>query len=588
MSETSLRKALQDLTVAQLRGLIRCLREPAPKGPKAVLVDFLHGRLKRKSVIEKIVGALTSLEVSALAEAVYHGKGTLDLERFRAKYGKVPKALGTLELRPGFNAPPAIMVLVYGGYSDYWVPREFHQALRALLDRPASVAIDAVEHLPKTVRRRRLTVFDAEQVALQELGPVLRLVQQGGLKLTARRQLPTKGAFERLSGALVGGDHYPDASRTRYEQAGPIRAFAWPQLLLAGKLATIRDGRLAVTANGRKALGRAPAETLKSLWKAWLKWQRFDEFSRIDSIRGQHHGPGGLSDVIERRQVLARALTRCPVGEWVGVEDFLRFMQVEGFAFEVCEDPWDLYVEDRRYGSLGYDGFHGWNVLQKRYVLAFLFEYTATLGLVDLACVHPTAAECDYDLWGADFLPFLSRYDGLEFFRLNAHGAWCLGLGQRPGRRKPAGGLRVMPSLLVKVDKDCTDPQVDMLLDTWAEKEGSGRWRLNRARMLEALENGLELGEFEAFLNKHDDQPLPEPVEALFKSTRARAAAVSPVGPAFIYQCRDAATRQAIARHPDMASLCQPVGDTGLVVAAAHEPRFREILRVIGYGMDQG
>ena len=585
MTRNSLRTALQDLTVAQLRAMIRRLREPAPKGPKAELIRFLHGRLKRKTLIEKIVGELAALEISALAEAVYHGKGILDLERFHAKYGEVPRTLNALEHRSGSNAPPAIMMLVYGGYEHYWVPREFHQSLRALLDRPASVGIEAIEKLPRTGRRRKLTVFDAEQIASRELGPVLRLVQQGGLKLTARKQVPTKGALEKLSDALIGGDHYPDSNRTRYDQAGSIRAFAWPCLLRVGRVATIHDDRLVLTANGRKALGRAPADTLRSLWRAWMKSKRFDEFSRIDSIRGQHHGPGGLTQVVGRREVVARALSKCPVGQWVGVDDFVRFMQVEGFSFEVCEDPWHLYVEDRRYGSLGFEGFHGWNVLQKRYVMAFLFEYAATLGLFDLAYIHPAGAAPDYDLWGADFLPFLSRYDGLEFFRLNAHGAWCLDLGQRPARRSQAGRLRVMPSLLVKADKDFSDPQSQMLLDTWLRRQGEGQWRLDQSRMLEGVENGLDLDQFGQFLSEQADQPLPEPVEALFRAIRAQANALSRVGPALIYECRDEATRRATAQHPEMADLCQPVGDRRLVVPANLESRFRETLRTIGYGM---
>jgi len=52
MPEASLREALKGLTVQQLKGLIRRLREPHPRGPKAELVDFLHGRLKCKSLIE--------------------------------------------------------------------------------------------------------------------------------------------------------------------------------------------------------------------------------------------------------------------------------------------------------------------------------------------------------------------------------------------------------------------------------------------------------------------------------------------------------------------------------------------------------
>ena len=61
-------------------------------------------------------------------------------------------------------------------------------------------------------------------------------------------------------------------------------------------------------------------------------------------------------------------------------------------------------------------------------MMAFLFEYAATLGLIDLAYPYPSDARDDHtDFWGADDLDALSRYDGLQYFRLNNLGAWCLG-----------------------------------------------------------------------------------------------------------------------------------------------------------------
>jgi hypothetical protein len=39
---------------------------------------------------------------------------------------------------------------------------------------------------------------------------------------------------------------------------------------------------------------------------------------------------------------------------------------------------------EREYGSLGHDGFHSWDILQMRYLLCFLFEYAAALGIIDV------------------------------------------------------------------------------------------------------------------------------------------------------------------------------------------------------------
>ena len=88
---------------------------------------------------------------------------------------------------------------------------------------------------------------------------------------------------------------------------------------------------------------------------------------------------------------------------------------------------WKLYLQDPEYGSLGYDGYHGWSLLQGRYTLAVVFEYVATLGLIDIEYVPPASARDDYrDNWGGDDLDRLSRYDGLTAIRLNALGAYAL------------------------------------------------------------------------------------------------------------------------------------------------------------------
>src|SRR5665811_1996055 len=92
---------------------------------------------------------------------------------------------------------------------------------------------------------------------------------------------------------------------------------------------------------------------------------------------------------------------------------------------------WKLYITDPQYGSLGYAGFHNWTLLEGRYTLAVLFEYAATLGLIDIAYTDPAGAREDFrENWGTDDLDSLSRYDGLHDIRVNALGAYVLGLAE--------------------------------------------------------------------------------------------------------------------------------------------------------------
>ena len=37
-----------------------------------------------------------------------------------------------------------------------------------------------------------------------------------------------------------------------------------------------------------------------------------------------------------------------------------------GHDFEVTREPWDLYIANPHDGSLGYEGFHDWELLQGR------------------------------------------------------------------------------------------------------------------------------------------------------------------------------------------------------------------------------
>jgi hypothetical protein len=95
---------------------------------------------------------------------------------------------------------------------------------------------------------------------------------------------------------------------------------------------------------------------------------------------------------------------------------------------------------DSHHGSLGPAGWKAWNVLEGRYALCVLFEYAATLGVVDVAYTDPQGARDDYrDLWGAHMYDRLSRYDGLVAVRVNELGAAIL---HEPGAL-PALGLPV-------------------------------------------------------------------------------------------------------------------------------------------------
>ena len=88
---------------------------------------------------------------------------------------------------------------------------------------------------------------------------------------------------------------------------------------------------------------------------------------------------------------------------------------------------WRLYIGDSYYGALGHGGAKALEIVEARYALCVLFEYAATIGLIDIRYTDPRGARPDYRfLWGADRYACLSRYDGLVAVRVNDLGAAIL------------------------------------------------------------------------------------------------------------------------------------------------------------------
>jgi hypothetical protein len=289
-----------------------------------------------------------------------------------------------------------------------------------------------------------VVVRHTERAARVDLLTVLQLCGAGKLRCSEKTRRPGAATVQAVAGALSEGDFYPDEA---------IAAFAWPLLVQAGGLAEIAGGRLQLTAKGRAALSRPAEGTIRALWRSWLAKGLLDEMSRVEEIKGQRIA-NVLTSVVRRRTAVSTALKRCEPGAWIAVDDLFAMMRRLDLSPTVARSDralWRLYLVDAEYGSLGYAGFGDWPILEGRYTLAVVFEYAATLGLFDVRYVDPVGARDDYhDNWGVEDLDCLSRYDGLLEIRLNALGAYVLGVTDEyrpPPEVVPVGDvLKVLPN----------------------------------------------------------------------------------------------------------------------------------------------
>ncbi len=597
---------LQNQTTDTLRPMMALLSVPRPHPTrKADMVEAVAQRLEEG--LRDIWELLDEIERLAVREAV-HGNGLFDGARFRPKYGASPKGLGAADRHgPVVTKNERLGLLFFRYGSEASIPADLAARLREFAAPPPPVTLATVDAPPESAvvevpwsaqrgsRDVPLTVRNMETAAAADLRAVMRLVVDGAVPVSPKTRRPGAGGVRRIAETLHGGDFFdPFALKQRkWDQVpGPIRAFAWPWLLQAAKLAQLRGTRLELTRRGRAALTQPAGVTLREIWMSWCYADLLDEFSRIDDIKGQFRGGGrrAMTTPEDRRVTVSDALAQCPVGRWVDIDEFGRFMQAASMNFEVTRDPWRLYIGELEYGSLGYEGSHAWDILQGRYLRCLLFEYAATLGMVDVAFIPPEDARKDFrQLWGTDELAYLSRYDGLLYFRLNALGAYCLEMTNdyEPPQATTRTALRVFPDRRVTAT-GAPSPEERIVLDTYASEEADATWRIDAEKVLLALEGGGDVDELRDFLAARDEQPLPETVDGFLKRASRGASALKMEGEAFLIECADADIAAALVADRRIGKMCLRAGERHVVVRAKSERAFRKAARAMGFGLREG
>jgi Helicase conserved C-terminal domain len=425
--------------------------------------------------------------------------------------------------------------------------------------------------------RIRLT----EQEAALNLHTMLQLCAAGALRCSEKTARPSAATVGTVASQLVHGDFY---------LLDAIASFAWPLIVQAGGLATIDGGRLKLTPKGRTALRRPPAEVIRQLWRRWLTHAVIDEFSRIEEIKGQR-AHNVLTSARARRQTVAQAIASCPPGEWISVDSLFTTMRRTRLSPTIARSEralWKLYLVDPQYGSLGYDGYHRWEILEGRYTAAVLFEYAGTLGLLDLDYIHPTGARSDFhDNWGGDDLDALSRYDGLQAIRLTALGCYALGLTdtyQPPTDDETTQALKVLPNLDV-VATGTLSPGDQLLLSAYAAHTADRVWTISAASLLSAIDTGRHLDDLTTFLAQRTEHELPSSLTAVINDVTRRATQLTDLGHARVIECTDDALAALITRDRALRSLCRPIGDRHLAVPLGQELKFRKALLKLGYAL---
>jgi hypothetical protein len=562
----------------------------------AVIKQYLDGE-RLKAVWQ----GLDDLQRAAVAEVVHSSSTHFLADRFAAKYGRSPD-WGTADKYGYRRNPSPLGFFFYGGVMPddlkarlkTFVPKPEASKVKTLSELPAAYDLPWSRWNPKTRTREKgteevpLAVHQTELTAQRELLSVLRLIDSGKVSVSDKTRRPSAVTIKAITNVLEGSDYYPVLpvkSEWHDENAGPIRAFAWPLIVQAGGLAQLSGSKLQPTRAGRKALSEPAAKTLHKLWSRWIDTTLLDELSRIECVKGQTgKGKRGLTALSSRRDAIADTLAACPAGSWISTDEFRRFVCASGNDFTVSRNAWDLYIGEKQYGSLGYED--GVQILDERYLLAFLLEYAATLGVIDVALIPPVGARNNYGgLWGTDDLVYFSRYDGLMYFRITALGAYCLGAETEyqaaPVETRPV--LSVLPNLEITAIGSELDQGDRIALDTYAIQVSDLVWRLDQAKLLAAVEEGRPIDEIREFLTARSSVAIPDTVARLLDDVAARSIKIRDQGLARLVKCADPALAALIANDSRTRKHCMLAGERHLVVPASSEAAFKRTLREVGY-----
>lgn len=605
----NLLEALNNENSDELQKRIRLLDVSARDCPnrKGDRVEYLRSYLLSTGLNFQIA-QMTEAEQSMVAEVVHNQSGCVDQARLLARYGSIPT--GYLQEQSGYwsqgygqSKPKRVKSLLGLIFYGRCIPAELRDRLIKLLPKPEQdrVTVTGSDALPATVEGNhasgKLPVYrrNMELAAHQDLYTVLRLIDQGRVSVSEKTHVASAASMNRISAELYEGDFFSEEDEDKddvcRDKLSPIRAYAWPLIVQTGGLAKRTGSKLQLSAKGRKVLQRKIPfeEAIAELYQRWRDKGKLDELRRINRIKGQMRRGRGykgsqLTPPEERRYVLELQLQSAPAGEWIQVDEWFRYMQSSREKFEITGNPWALYLVDAEYGSLGYAEFHNFSILQGRYTLAYLFEYLATLGMIDVAYSAPHGVRSDYHAnWGADEFAYLSRYDGLGWFRLNVLGAFALGVVDEYRLETPT-----MPPLLRATDEleflllRVPEPHERMLLEQYATIFKT-HLRLDTVRSLLTIEQGGALADLTGLLRQQTESKLAVEVEDFLDDLKTRTTSIRDGGGARIIECASESLARLIVESGETGKYCLYVGGNRVVVAENSWRNFRSGLRKVGY-----
>ncbi len=569
---------------------------------KAEIIKSIMDVLNDDDNLKIIFKSLTEIEQNALKEAIYSGDNRLDMFLFKIKYG-TDNIYRKQEKYSYFSSYSHISPIELFLTRRFIIPEDISNRLKTFVEKPKGHKVIYESDIPETYDLHsykgklnvKIKVHETELASLHDLPMILNLIKDKSISVSSSTSRVTKSGAKKISKVLINGDFYEEedfASLFRYPEIKfgeiGIKPFAWALILQAGNLAQQDGSKLSLSRKGERSLNKPSHEVIKDLWERWLKTNIINELNRIEVIKGQKSKSRPIYQPMDARRSIASALSKLDIGEWIHIDDLIKNLSLGGNFFDVVRDYYKIYIEDPMYGYLDQgDTKTQWNVTNGRFLRAFLLEYAATLGIIDVGIVPPWGAVSDFtSLWGTEDLLCISRYDGLLYIRLTNLGAYVLEKirDYKPPQFEDKALFEVLPNFDIVIKGSNVKPAEEFMLEKFARKVSDRTWTISKDDILLSLQKGTDINEIIDFMKaKSDKDELPESVMKFIEDIEANQNKLKYHSNAIIIECSDPRLAMLIANEKEIKKHCMIANERYLVVDEKKETVLKKVIRDLGY-----
>jgi hypothetical protein len=530
-------KALLDLYASGALTAIASHHGVAPKGSKikADIIDILARALPNPATIQKSLATLSKAERAAL-DAILRRDGQTSAHQIRQELlrQKLIDRESETESSP-YNRPPnprdvnsrqledilarlTLRGLVFSaedpkdprrGVPGYMAEkRDFNQQLTTVII-PEVIRrhLPPPAPLPEPARPKPIEVAHVQESSARAFQRDLYLywsfVREHKVAVTAKGELH-KRMLSDINAALLTRE---EIGKGTGELQLPRLRFVRGLLTALGLLRETPEREI-VTIETGEFFGLSPADRVQRSYETWLGGTFFDELLMLprDGVPIQTQVPllPAPALIIDARRTVIDHVRQSGAERWIAfdalVERLYEFNSEFLFERPVRRSAY-YYSPPHPYSGVNPIGFAalsvntneaGWQKVEANFIRDVALGPLFWLGLIDLGKTQ-----------SAERSP--------AAFRLNALGAWVMGLGPRPDIRAEGGRVIVQPNLHV-VALDPVNDATLVTLDRFAKRLGAERaveYQLTRASVYAGQQAGWDVPRIKEFLREQTGAEMP-------------------------------------------------------------------------------